>query len=145
MFYILVSSPSPVEPFIAPEANAAKVAVEFKAAPEPILKEKPKTVREEVEAYFADIPILVSIASCESHFRQFEKDGTVKRGDINRYDLGVMQINELYHGEKAKEMGLDLHTLEGNLKFARYLYEKEGATPWSSSSKCWKEREIAQK
>jgi hypothetical protein len=115
------------------------MAVEFTAAPLPtVMKQEPKTLREEVEEYFADAPELVAIARCESHFRQFEKDGKVKRGQVNRYDLGIMQINELYHGEKAEELGLDLHTLEGNLKYARYLYDKEDprrGTPPRSAGK----------
>ncbi len=97
-----------------------------------------QTIREYVTEYFADAPVMISIAQCESHFRQFDKTGSIHRGKINRSDLGVMQINEYYHGEKAEKLGLDLYTIEGNLEFARYLYEKEGTTPWLSSSKCWK-------
>jgi len=95
------------------------------------------TTKEKVEEYFEDIPILVDIARCESHFRQTDSEGNLIRGKVNRYDVGVMQINELYHLEKAEELGFDIHSLEGNLSFARYLYENEGERPWMSSSKCW--------
>jgi len=48
-----------------------------------------------------------------------------------------MQINEYYHTDKAKKLGLNLRTVEGNLAYAKYLYDKEGTQPWISSSKCW--------
>lgn len=100
------------------------------------------SVRGVVSEYFADIPELVNVARCESHFRQFDKNGRVLRGAVNRSDLGVMQINEYYHGEQAKKLGLDLYSMEGNMAYARSLYEREGLTPWNSSSKCWRDKVI---
>jgi hypothetical protein len=97
----------------------------------------PKNVEKFIEAYFADIPILQKIAYCESTLRHYNKDGTVRRGKVNAYDVGVMQINELYHAKEAKALGLDLETIDGNVAFARHLYEREGSAPWSSSGKCW--------
>ncbi len=98
---------------------------------------QPKVLREYVVGHFADTPILADIARCESRFRHFDRDGNVIRGEVNRGDVGVMQINEFYHAGKAKELGIDLHSLEGNIAYAKYLYGKEGATPWDSSSRCW--------
>lgn len=99
--------------------------------------EKLLTTEEKVEIYFSDIPVLVDVARCESHFRQLDKNGNILRGVANPDDVGVMQINERYHLEKAKKLGLDIYSLQGNMEFARYLYEKEGAKPWLASSKCW--------
>ena len=96
-----------------------------------------QTVQQYVTGYFADEPVMIGIAQCESHFQQFDKTGSIHRGKINRSDVGVMQVNEYYHADEAKKLGLDLYTIDGNLQFARYLYEKEGTTPWLSSSKCW--------
>jgi hypothetical protein len=87
--------------------------------------------------HFADTPILVEIARCESTFRQFDKDGKVIRGKVNSADVGIMQINEKYHLETAKKLGLDIHTVDGNIEYAKYLYSKYGAEPWSASSPCW--------
>ncbi len=95
------------------------------------------TVKDSVENYFSDIPIMVDIAYCESRYRQTEPDGSVFHGTINPSDIGVMQINEKYHAKEAKELGYNIYTLEGNMAFARYLYSKEGARPWLSSSACW--------
>lgn len=105
---------------------------------------KTKTVKESVEEYFQDIPVLIDVARCESRFTQFNANGSILRGEANRDDVGVMQINEKYHLETSKKLGLDIHTLEGNMAYGRYLYEKFGTDPWEYSSKCWKKhREVA--
>lgn len=99
------------------------------------------TVKEYVSAYFSDIPVLVEVARCESQFRQHNKRGKTLTGVVNEFDFGVMQINEMYHGKRAELLGLDLHTLEGNTAYARFLFEKEGLQPWISSAPCWKKSE----
>ena len=43
-------------------------------------------------------------------------------------------------------MNLDIYTVEGNMKYARHLYESEGVDPWSASSPCWgKYTEVAKR
>ncbi|MCF7865066.1 MAG: hypothetical protein K9M11_00985 [Candidatus Pacebacteria bacterium] len=100
-------------------------------------------VETEVREYFADIPLMAEVSKCESRFRQFENDGSVFRGKINDRDVGAMQINEFYHAERAKKLGYNLHTLKGNMDYARLLYKEQGAQPWVSSSPCWKKSEVA--
>ncbi|MDE2188371.1 MAG: hypothetical protein KGJ35_01425 [Patescibacteria group bacterium] len=103
------------------------------------------TDRDAVKAYleqqYADTPILVAIAQCESNFRQFNPDGTVVRGKIDSHDIGVMQINETYWLPTSKSLGLDIYTIEGNTAYAKYLYAKSGTDPWKSSEKCWGDSE----
>jgi hypothetical protein len=98
--------------------------------------------RQEIEQlakeFFRNDPILVDIARCESQFRQFDVNGNVLKGKVNKGDLGLMQINKYYHADTAKELGFNLRTLEGNMAYAQYLYDKEGVKPWISSSDCWK-------
>lgn len=94
-------------------------------------------LKKKAQEIFANDPILVDIARCESHFRQYDKDGSVLRGKVNKSDVGIMQVNQYYHGERAEKLGYDLMTPEGNMAYAKYLYEKEGAQPWISSSPCW--------
>ncbi|MFZ2770050.1 MAG: hypothetical protein WAZ50_02915 [Minisyncoccia bacterium] len=96
-----------------------------------------KNVARYVSDYFEDIPILARIASCESHNRQYDSNGNVLRGEKNKHDIGVMQINELYHLDDSLDQKLDIYTIEGNVAFARHIYEKQGAKPWMSSSACW--------
>lgn len=119
--------------FLISTAFAAQPAL----PPAPAYLPQAQTMQEYVAEYFADEPVMIAIAQCESRFRQFDKTGSIHRGTVNRSDVGVMQINEYYHGAKADKLGIDLYTIEGNLEFARYLYEKEGTTPWLSSAKCW--------
>ncbi len=101
-----------------------------------------KDVEKYVREQYVDDPILVDIARCESTFRQYDSNGEIIRGKVNNADVGVMQINEKYHGEKADELGLNIYTVEGNVAFAKYLYNKYGAEPWKSSSKCWSQSSI---
>lgn len=97
----------------------------------------PKIMERYLRNEFANDPILVEIARCESNFRQFDKDGNLVRGKVDNADVGVMQINKRYHSDTASKLGLDLHSVEGNVAYAKYLYAKEGTKPWSASKKCW--------
>jgi len=97
----------------------------------------PKNVERFVKDYFADMPIMARIAACESHNRHFNSNGGVLRGEKTPLDRGVMQINLYYHAAAAAKMGLDLHNIDDNVAYARFLYEKYGAKPWMSSSACW--------
>ena len=101
------------------------------------LAQNPETMNAYVRQYFAHEPLLADIAWCESRMRQLDKNGEIFRGKVNRDDVGVMQINTKYHEKKANELGLDLYSLNGNLAYAQYLYDKEGSRPWLSSSPCW--------
>ncbi|MEK7390760.1 MAG: hypothetical protein AAB635_01325 [Patescibacteria group bacterium] len=94
-------------------------------------------VEARVREYFSDMPILAEVARCESHFTQTGKNGKIMRGIRNPSDVGVMQINERYHTKESKKLNIDIYTLDGNLAYARYLYEKQGARPWMASSGCW--------
>ena len=95
---------------------------------------------------YAETPILVEIARCESEFRQFNKDGTVLRGREVREDVGVMQINERYHAEMASKLGIDIYSVAGNVEYAKHLYKESGTAPWSASKACWsKPADLAKK
>lgn len=104
---------------------------------QPAFTSESPTVAEYVETYFSDIPIMTAVAGCESRFRHFDKNGDIIRGEVNWRDVGVMQINEYFHLEAANELGYNLYSLEGNVAYARYLFEKDGTQPWSASKPCW--------
>ena len=82
-------------------------------------------------------PVMHRIAQCESRGQHWTKQGQVVRGKQNRHDTGLFQINTLIWGQKAQELGYDLHTLEGNTRMARYLFAHYGSVPWQSSAACW--------
>ncbi len=90
-----------------------------------------------VRQYFADLPIMVRIAGCESTFRQLDPDGEIHRGKIDPEDVGVMQINEHYNLAQAQKQNYDIYTIAGNVAFARELFEERGTAPWNSSKACW--------
>lgn len=96
-----------------------------------------------VRHYFSDLPVMVDVAFCESTFRQYGEDGNVILGKVNKNDVGVMQINTGYHLEDAEDLGYDIYTLDGNLDYARALYEKQGTSPWVHSEKCWSKSPIS--
>ncbi len=98
-----------------------------------------------VRDYFKDTPLLAEISRCESTFRQYDSKGNVLRGKVNKDDIGVMQINKMYHEEDAEKLGFDIYTLDGNLGYAKWLYGKYGDSPWVHSSKCWVKNKIAMK
>ncbi len=90
-----------------------------------------------VREYFADIPVMVQVARCESTFRHTLADGSVLQGRVDPADTGVMQINKRYHLETAEKLGLNLNDIYDNMAYARYLYETQGVQPWSASQPCW--------
>lgn len=90
-----------------------------------------------VREYFADIPVMIQVARCESTFRHTLADGSVLRGLVDNRDTGVMQINTYYHGDRADQLGLDLEDIYDNMAYARDLYERKGTQPWSASAPCW--------
>ncbi len=106
-------------------------------------KTDPKAMEAYLKKEFANEPILVDIARCESNFHQFDASGNIVRGRVNNADVGVMQINEKYHLDMAKKLGIDLYTVEGNVEYAKHLYREQGAQPWISSSKCWGPDQVA--
>ncbi|MEK7589813.1 MAG: hypothetical protein AAB475_00980 [Patescibacteria group bacterium] len=95
------------------------------------------TVEEYVRERFENYPVMAEVAKCESRFRHFKENGDIIRGEVNKSDVGVMQINEYYHSDIADMLGMNLYTLEGNVEYAEYLFKKEGTSPWLASSKCW--------
>ncbi len=105
----------------------------------------PLTLEEYIREYFKETPMLAEIAKCESRFRHFGTNGKVLRGELTAEDIGVMQINSFYHEDRAEKLGFDLHTLDGNLAYAKWLYNKESAAPWYSSSKCWQKSDVLAK
>ncbi len=90
--------------------------------------------------------ILVPVCSCESTGsvkrppKQFNSDGSVIRGKINKNDIGECQINiekKYGHLQMAKKLGFDIYTKNGNIAYANWLFKKYGTSPWKWSRPCW--------
>lgn len=86
---------------------------------------------------FEDAPVMVRIAECESGFRQFDDNGEVLRGVKDPSDRGLFQINERYHLTESQGLGINIYTTDGNIAYARYLYDHRGTKPWNPSKGCW--------
>jgi hypothetical protein len=108
------------------------------AFPNEIVVEKVKEVIINQEIQY---PVLERIAQCESGNSHYDKNGQVilrgNKGDRASVDIGVMQINVLYHGAKATELGLDLTKEADNREYAKYLYTTRGTVDWEASKHCW--------
>lgn len=108
------------------------------AAEAPAVRPGSNTGMEElVREYFADIPVMIEIARCESQFKHYHTDGTVRKNHQGSSATGLMQIMASIHRKPATALGFDINTPEGNLAYARYLYEDRGLAPWLASKHCW--------
>lgn len=113
-----------------------------------VIEEKPKIVLIET------VPTVLSkIADCESGVRKadgtavagsgrhFDENGTVVIGQHtdpkHGLDVGKHQINTKYHLDRAKSLGIDIFSEEGNFKYARLLYKEQGTKAWTASKECW--------
>jgi hypothetical protein len=83
-------------------------------------------------------PILKRVAKCESGLKQFRADGRVLRGKVEPSDIGILQLNETIWNDKARELGFDIYTEDGNWKMGQWIFDNFGSSPWSASSKCWR-------
>lgn len=134
-FAVLPAITSPV-PTVELEAMTQPLPTEVRSEDYQPISDT-ENVERFIEDYFADIPIMAKIAKCESRNRHLNSSGLILRGEVTPLDRGVMQINLHYHQNTALKMGLDLHDIDDNVAYARYLYEKSGTKPWKSSSHCW--------
>lgn len=98
-------------------------------------------IRDQVEDVFGDDHIMVDVARCESSFRQFNADGDVLVNEESDA-IGIFQLLEDWHAEPAEDIGLSIYTPEGNITYAKELYELDGLKPWSPSSLCWDDGEV---
>ncbi|MCU0677957.1 MAG: hypothetical protein MUF19_00010 [Candidatus Pacebacteria bacterium] len=97
-----------------------------------VTKLTPAEIEAKVRTYFADTPVMIEIARCESKFRQFTDAGNVFYGGADKGMVGVFQFYEIIHQSAALALGYDLATVEGNLGYAKHLYTLQGTTPWRS-------------
>lgn len=137
-------------PFAASIALAFSLALSGQAAEAPKMTlsfmPEAQTVEEYVREYFADTPVMIEIARCESEFRQFNKKGEVLKNGAGSSAVGMFQIMASIHQPVAEKLGLDINTIQGNAAYAQYLYDKQGTKPWEADHKsesCWGKTEVA--
>lgn len=92
----------------------------------------PAAIEKRIREFFADTPVMIEIARCESKFRQYTDAGNVLRGGNAGLMVGIFQFFESIHAAPALALGFDLATVEGNIGYARHVYTQQGTTPWVS-------------
>lgn len=103
--------------------------------PEPV-------VRVQTESAYRQIGqdlILDIIAECESGGKHFDEEGKLIENPSTSA-VGKYQIMASLHEERAKSLGFDIRTPEGNEGYARVLLAESGTQHWESdpeSKACW--------
>jgi hypothetical protein len=87
-------------------------------------------VAAKVSTVFAAMPEMIAVAKCESNMRQFTKEGAVLHGGTGGAYVGIFQISEALHAERALKMGHDIMTIDGNIGYALWLRTTQGVAPW---------------
>lgn len=88
-----------------------------------------------IDKIFPDVPIMHKVAECESGKRQ-AINGKVVIGRITP-DRGLFQISPKHWLAESKRLGLNIDTLEGNVRMARVIYNAQGLNAWKPSKFCW--------
>lgn len=81
-------------------------------------------IEELVIRTFPDDHRMLPVAECESNLRQFNTDGSVLMGGGGGNYIGIFQIG-IQWVDLASSMEMDVYTIEGNVAFARWLYNSE--------------------
>ncbi len=97
------------------------------------------SVEASVRSYFADTPVMIAVASCESEFTQFNLDGSVLHGGYRHTMIGIFQISPL-HLKEARALGFGINTISRNISYAKHLYQREGPAPWLDSAGSWEKK-----
>lgn len=149
---VVLSFPSKVSKQEIDVNTAYAVTVEAeKEIPTPTSTPEKSPVAKKADT--SNVPqVLLDISWCESRDDQAKRgynyryrnvtqeDGTITK---ERYlwstDIGRWQINDYYHLERAKKLGLDLYTEKDNLAYAILLYNENGTQDWNPSRECWRD------
>ncbi len=135
LIFALVFGLSSFSLFIVPVTYAQEATTTTLVAPPQLNPLSSVDIEKKIKNDFADAPIMLSIARCESGFRQFNSDGSALAGGSGGM-IGIFQISAL-HIQKAISLGFDITTVDGNIGYARYLYTNQSTDPWVSSIGCW--------
>lgn len=98
------------------------------------------TIQDVLSAEFGPNSPMLDVAWCESGFKQFESPNRVLRGRITPADIGLFQINAEYHEDYLRVY--NVYSVQGNIAYAKKLYERNGLRDWKASKSCWEKRPI---
>lgn len=146
---VVLSFPSKVSKTEIEVNTAYAVTVQ----PEKVLLEPVAKSPVKIKQDTSTVPqVLFDISWCESRDDQAKrgynyryKNVTAEDGTVTKVkylwstDIGRWQINDFYHLERAKSLGLDLYTEQDNLAYAILLYNENGTQDWNPSRECWRD------
>lgn len=88
--------------------------------------------------YVVDPKIIRAIITCESQmYGEAINRNRLPDGTIWSSDFGPLQINDYYHEQTMKNLGLDIHNQYDSLEYGFMLFKSQGVEPWSASKGCW--------
>lgn len=101
-----------------------------------------KTISSEVarlsKKYNVNETLVRKIIKCESKgFSNIVNNNINKKGEVWSKDFGSMQINDYFHLDTMKKLGLDYYDEYDSLEYGIMLLAKEGTKPWNASKSCW--------
>ena len=119
------------------------VAIFTPAKAQTIQEVIPESIQEMITriavAYGQNPKTAIAIAKCEGiAYKTTGNHKNYRKGKLWSTDIGIFQINNVYHQSDAKKMGLDIMTDRGNIVYAMWLMKNEGTKPWSASARCQK-------
>ena len=101
-----------------------------------------KTIDSEINRliikYSVDKNLVMSIIKCESQFNgNAVNHNKLDNGTIWSTDKGLWQINDYFHKETMKKLGLDIDNQWDSLEYGFILLKSQGTSVWGASKKCW--------
>ena len=94
-------------------------------------------IRERATTRGVNPTIMLELAQCESGLTQFNKNGSVLRGEVNPHDIGIFQISEVYWLRESKKLGYNIYDTEDNVEMAMFIATRQGYSAWNASRGCW--------
>jgi soluble lytic murein transglycosylase-like protein len=95
-----------------------------------------RTVFNLAEINDVDPFLILAVLKCESGFNSKALGLNKKNGKVWSKDVGLMQINNVFHEDKAEAMGLDIYNPLDNLLYGISLIKKNGVADYKASLKC---------
>lgn len=109
-----------------------------------IVKEitQPKTIDSEIDRLSIKYSVASSTAraiiKCESSmYGEAINRNRLPDGTIWSSDYGPFQVNDYYHKDIMKELGLDIYNQWDSLEYGFMLLSRTGVEPWKASRGCW--------
>ena len=93
-------------------------------------------IRRYSNAFGFNYTTVASIIWCESRFNENVIGLNKKNGKVWSKDIGLMQINNIFHQKIAINMGYDIYNPEEGLIYGLFLLKTEGIKHWSASAQC---------